>query len=95
MPRIEWTEAAFRDLFDNVERRRLTDPRLAVEEGDRIQGFVSTLQTRPESGRTGRVQGTREAIVPGCPVIACYATDGDVVTILRLIHHHPATDATP
>jgi plasmid stabilization system protein ParE len=92
MPRIEWTEAAVRDLFENVDRLRLSDPVLAVDEGDRVQRFVGTLPTQPDLGRSGRVHGTREVIVPGCPVIACYASEGDVITILRLIDRHPSIE---
>lgn len=40
----------------------------------------------PESGRPGRVAGTRELMVPRTPYIAVYVLTGDKNRILRVLH---------
>jgi toxin ParE1/3/4 len=53
---------------------------------DRIRAAASRLIDFPNSGRPGRVAGTRELVVPGAPYILPYRIDGDAVRILRVIH---------
>ena len=40
----------------------------------------------PESGRTGRIEGTRELVVPKTPFVAPYRITGDTIEILA-VHH--------
>ncbi|MGA2404250.1 MAG: type II toxin-antitoxin system RelE/ParE family toxin [Syntrophobacteraceae bacterium] len=41
---------------------------------------------QPGMGRPGRVDGTRELIIPGLPYILSYVAKGRTVTILRVMH---------
>ncbi|HET6521471.1 MAG TPA: type II toxin-antitoxin system RelE/ParE family toxin, partial [Geminicoccaceae bacterium] len=44
------------------------------------------LAQHPESGRPGRVPGTRELVVSGTPYIVPYRVQGNTVQILRVLH---------
>ena len=61
-------------------------PRAAVKVDDQIVAAVRRLLDFPESGRPGRVAGTRELVVPRTPFIAAYVVNGDRVRILRILH---------
>ncbi|MQW61593.1 type II toxin-antitoxin system mRNA interferase toxin, RelE/StbE family [Sinorhizobium meliloti] len=61
----------------------------------RIRGRRSTSTRRssaryvvcfPESGRPGRVAGTRELVIPRTPYIAAYMLMADRIRILRVLH---------
>jgi toxin ParE1/3/4 len=84
--RLVWTQRALEDrraIFDYIEA---DDPRAAVTVDERIATAVQRLVDFPQSGRPGRVEGTRELVVSRTPYIAPYLVDGDVVRILRVIH---------
>lgn len=55
--------------------------------------YVSTLRERivvlaahRDSGRIGRVDGTREWVLSGTPYIAVYRLSGSVIEVLRILH---------
>jgi toxin ParE1/3/4 len=52
----------------------------------RISDAVRRLLDFTESGRPGRITGTRELVVTGTPYIAVYALTGATVRILRVLH---------
>ena len=53
----------------------------------RIVSMVhNQLADFPESGRTGRIEGTRELVVPKTPFVAPYRITGDTIEILA-VHH--------
>jgi addiction module RelE/StbE family toxin len=71
------------EIFDYI----LADsPRAAVAIDDRIREQVQKLARFPELGRPGRIEGTRELVIPRTPYIAAYRIDRDVVMILRVLH---------
>jgi toxin ParE1/3/4 len=84
--KIAWSPAAIADrdaIFDYIE----TDsPRAAIAVDERIEAAVVRLAQYPESGRPGRVEGTRELVVNDAPYILPYRVDGDIVRILRVLH---------
>jgi toxin ParE1/3/4 len=56
---------------------------------DRIRVQVGRLARYPESGRPGRVAGTRELVIRlirRTPYVAAYRIAGDTVRILRVLH---------
>ena len=84
--KIEWTPAALADrhaIFDYVEA---DSPRAAVAVDERIEAAVERLADFPESGRPGRVAGTRELVMTRAPYILPYRIVGDAVRILRVLH---------
>lgn len=84
--RLEWSVFAMADreaIFDYIEAE---SPRAAVAVDERISTHSRTLIQFPQSGRPGRVEGTRELIVTRTPFIIAYRVADDVVRILRVLH---------
>lgn len=52
----------------------------------RIETAIDRLVTFPESGRRGRVKGTRELVVPDSPFIVAYRLTSSTVDILSVVH---------
>ena len=84
--RVEWSQFALADreaIFDYIEA---DNPRAAVVIDDRIRKHVEQLRQFPESGRPGRVEGTRELPIDRTPYIAAYQITKNTVRILRVLH---------
>ena len=84
--RLEWSIFAQTDrdaIFDYIEE---DSPQAAITVDDRIRAQVSRLARYPQSGRPGRVAGTRELVIHRTPYIAAYRIAGDTVRILRVLH---------
>lgn len=84
--RLEWSLSAIEDreaIFDYIE---LDNPQAAIDIDERISARAEGLRQFPESGRPGRVEGTRELVIGRTPYIAAYRIDGDRVRILRVLH---------
>ena len=84
--RLEWSLFALADrdgIFDYIEAE---NPHAAVAVDDRIRMQAQQLRQFPESGRHGRVEGTRELVIQHTPYIAAYRILDDTVRILRVLH---------
>ncbi|PND20689.1 type II toxin-antitoxin system mRNA interferase toxin, RelE/StbE family [Ensifer sp. MMN_5] len=84
--RLVWAQYALDDretIFSYIERE---NPRAAIHVDEEIVRAVRRLLDFPESGRPGRIGGTRELVVPRTPFIAAYAVIADKVRILRVLH---------
>jgi toxin ParE1/3/4 len=53
---------------------------------NRIRQQVETLRQFPESGRPGRIEGTRELVIDRTPYIVAYRINANIVRILRVLH---------
>jgi plasmid stabilization system protein ParE len=53
---------------------------------ERIAAAARRLVEFPESGRPGRVAGTRELVVVGTPYVAAYTITESSIRILRVLH---------
>ncbi len=84
--RLVWSAFALSDrdnIFTHIERE---NPAAAIAVDERIAVAARRLRDFPESGRTGRVAGTRELVVTGTPYLAAYLVSGETVRILRVLH---------
>ncbi|MBK5125887.1 type II toxin-antitoxin system RelE/ParE family toxin [Burkholderia sp. R-69980] len=84
--RLEWSAFAIEDrdaIFDYIEE---DSPYVAVVVDDRIRVQVRQLLQFPETGRPGRIEGTRELVISRTPYIAAYRITGETVRILRVLH---------
>ncbi len=84
--KLVWSQRALEDrraIFDYIEA---DDPLAAVLVDDRIRAATWRLVEFPESGRPGRVEGTRELVIARTSYIAPYEIGDDVVRVLRVIH---------
>lgn len=84
--KLEWSVSALTDrgeIFDHIEAE---DPRAALAIDEAISRQVGRLRRFPQSGRVGRIEGTREMIVAGTPYVVGYCIVGGAVRILRVLH---------
>ncbi|PNS12685.1 type II toxin-antitoxin system mRNA interferase toxin, RelE/StbE family [Mixta theicola] len=80
-----WTEPARDDRRAIREYIALDNPVAAVELDEQLSARASQLIEQPESGRPGRVAGTRELVVHRHYVII-YEVVAATVYILRVLH---------
>lgn len=84
--RLIWSALALSDRDDIFTHIEADSPRAVIAVDERIAAAARRLVEFPESGRPGRVPGTRELVVPGTPYIAAYAATTTSVRILRVLH---------
>ena len=60
--------------------------KLASAQMKRIFEGIDQLKRFPESGHTGRFEGTRELVIPRTPFIVVYSIDRDVINIAAILH---------
>jgi toxin ParE1/3/4 len=85
--RIEWTTLADADLRHIHAHIKGDSPKAAVAVLASIRRAVrGQLATSPFSGRIGRVDGTRELVVPRLPYIVAYRVTDTAIQILRVLH---------
>ena len=83
---LEWSVLALGDrnaIFDYIEAE---SPRAAIDIDDRIRETVERLAEFPESGRAGRIDGTRELVISRTPYTAVYRIAGNAIRVLRVLH---------
>jgi toxin ParE1/3/4 len=83
---VEWSQFATADreaIFDYIEA---DNPKAAIVIDDRIRRHIEQLRNFPESGRPGRIGGTRELVIDRTPYIAAYRIIGKKIRILRVLH---------
>jgi toxin ParE1/3/4 len=83
---VVWTRPAARDLEligDYIARE---NPRAADRIVRRIRDRTMDLADYPFLGRTGRIESTRELVVPATPFIVAYRVGDDHVEILAVFH---------
>ncbi|NJL50366.1 MAG: type II toxin-antitoxin system RelE/ParE family toxin [Bacteroidales bacterium] len=84
--KLVWSAFAVADrdgIFTHIEA---DNPRAAIVVDERIAAAARRLVDFPESGRPGRVAGTRELVITGTPYIAAYAVTAEAIRILRVLH---------
>ena len=84
--RLEWSAYALADriaIFDYIEA---DSPQAAVAVDERIREQIEVLARFPQSGRKGRIEGTRELVISRSPYIVAYRIKGNTVRILRVLH---------
>jgi len=83
---IVWRPIALEDL-DGAHRFIANDnPTAAARVRAAIFAAVERLADYPDSGRPGRVDGTRECVIVGTPYIVAYAVLDDRLMILSVLH---------
>jgi addiction module RelE/StbE family toxin len=84
--RVRWTKEALSE--PGATRRFIAgdNPKVARKIATRIRTAATKLGRHPEIGRSGRVPGTRELVIPGTPYLLVYAVLPDRVAVLTLLH---------
>ncbi len=84
--KLRWLVGAMQSLRSVHRHIAIDNPEVAGRVVTRIERVVNRLAEHPNSGRPGRVAGTREVIVPGLPYLVVYRVEDRQVTILRVFH---------
>jgi toxin ParE1/3/4 len=83
---VRWTAPAAQDLREIVRFIRKDKPDAALSVAKTIFDLANSLNTSPFRGRSGRLSGTRELIVPNLPYIIVYQVTDTASQILRIFH---------
>jgi len=83
---LRWSPEAADDLVRIVERIREDNPSVAERIATFIYQRVAALETFPNLGRPGRMEGTRELPLPPLPFVVVYRLRGEAVEIARVLH---------
>ena len=83
---IRWSPEAVQDLERIGQRIERDNPRAAREVVLKIYRGIVDLKTFPGRGRAGKVEGTRELVIPSLPYIAVYRLAKDRIEIVRIYH---------
>jgi toxin ParE1/3/4 len=84
--KVRWFAKAISDLESIRGYIAQGSPVAARKVAARIKQATVRLASFPQSGRTGRVPGTRELVIPGTVYIAAYRIRGDQVEIAAVLH---------
>lgn len=84
--RLRWSKRAIRRLASIHDYIAKDSPAAAARVAAAIVGAALRLQKFPYIGRPGRIEGTRELVVPGLPYIIPYRVVDGVVQIASVIH---------
>lgn len=84
--KLVWSQRAAADRLAIFIWIAEDDPQAAATVDDRIEAAARRLIDFPESGRIGRVEGTRELVIARTPYVAPYQIVGNTVRILRVVH---------
>lgn len=84
--RVRWLLKARAGLDAELQRIALEDTDAAVRLAAVFMKRTERLAQFLESGRPGRVAGTRELVIDGFPYIVPYRVRDEVVEILRVFH---------
>jgi len=83
---VRWSPEAAAD-FDSIIAYLLEQSPSAADRIARtIYTAASSLDTFPNRGRLGRVEGTRELVLAPLPYIVVYRVVADAVEISRVLH---------
>ena len=84
--KIRWTKRAILRLKDIHDYIALDSPRAASMVARLILESLKRLEMFPKSGRPGRIEGTRELVVPGLPYVLPYRVVDEEILIISVIH---------
>jgi toxin ParE1/3/4 len=84
--KIRWLDLAVDDLEQIADYIAQDNPNAANRMVGRLWASVKILASHPETGRPGRVYGTRELVVRQTPFIIPYRIANSEIQILRVLH---------
>ncbi|WP_439815551.1 type II toxin-antitoxin system RelE/ParE family toxin [Zavarzinia sp. CC-PAN008] len=84
--RLSWSAEAQDDLAALANYIARDNPRAAVNQIRIIRAATARLRDHSHLGRPGRLDGTRELVVPGTNWIVIYLVRSPMIRILRVLH---------
>ncbi len=83
---VRWSPEAAADFTAIVRYIRQDNPSAALRVARAIYNAVAQLNTFPNRGRSGKIDGTRELPLTSLPFVVVYRVRENVVEIVRLLH---------
>jgi addiction module RelE/StbE family toxin len=84
--RVRWTRGALADLLAIGRYIELDNPAAARNVVSRSELAGNRLGEFPARGRVGRIDGTRELVIPTLPFIIVYRVTVTEVELLTVVH---------
>jgi addiction module RelE/StbE family toxin len=84
--KIAWSRRAIRHLVQLRDYIAEDNPDAAAHVAARILDAVEHLATFPNLGRTGRLTGTRELVVPETPYVIPYRIRDNRIELVAVFH---------
>lgn len=84
--KIVWSRRAIHHLAKLRDYIAQDSPDAAADVAGKIVAAVENLATFPNLGRTGRLAGTRELVVPGTPYIIRYHIRDNRIELIAVFH---------
>jgi len=84
--RLRWLTQALADLREIHAYLAKDNPEAARRVVSEIRREVDILAMQPESGRPGRLSGSREFVIRKYPYIVAYCVKGEEVQLLLVVH---------
>ena len=84
--KVRWTRPARADLAHIQGYIAQDNPLVAYRLVQTIREQTEKLTEYPHSGRSGRVQGTRELIISGTPYLIAYRAQNEWIDVLAVLH---------
>lgn len=84
--KIVWSHAALGDLKSLRAYIAKDAPAAARAQALAIIAAIEALAAHPQSGRPGRVPGTRELVVANTPYVVPYRVQEGALFVLRVYH---------
>jgi toxin ParE1/3/4 len=83
---VVWSPRAISHLADLRAHIARDNPDAAGRVAMALLAAVERLAGLPNLGRSGRVSGTRELVVPGTPYVIPYRLRGDRLEVIAVFH---------
>jgi toxin ParE1/3/4 len=84
--KLRWSPEAAAEFAHLVRHIRKDNPSAATRVARVVVGGIAQLKKFPNLGRPGRVDGTRELVLPPLPFVVVYRIREDYVEIARVLH---------
>ncbi len=84
--RIEWAEEAANQFEKEIDYISKENPIAGNKVSANILRNIDLLQTMPQMGRPGKMQGTRELVIHDLPYFVRYRTNKEKIQILNIFH---------
>lgn len=85
--KIKWFACAINDLIEIRKYIAEDNPAAAQNVASKIKESTSLLKEHSAAGRSGRIEGTRELVIPEFPYIIPYRVRNGEIEILRVLHN--------
>ena len=84
--KIRWSPEAAADFARIVEYIHKENPSASDRVAHTIYDSATSLESLPNRGRPGRIDGTRELVLAPLPFILVYRVKRDALEIVRVVH---------